>query len=167
MAVDNVVVSESNTISLFYNQTYAISCSSVGSKPDVSLSLFDTASGISLSNGQNNITSGSCDSNTLLCNEILQIVFSYDSIFDQMTSITCKAESKYPSLYPLTASISRSVLVVPLPPTTTTTTPISTSFGVSTTTLNDVTSKAEPTTSIIKTTTSNVFLKLNKRKTSR
>ena len=124
--VNNVPVSESDTIELLYNQSYTISCSSVGSKPDVSLSMFDTNTNLSLSNGQNNITTGSCDPNTLLCNQILQIVFSYDStnnLFDQMTSITCLAESKQPDLYPLSRSIARNVNVV-LPPPTTTTSPV-------------------------------------------
>lgn len=119
--VNNVPITEQETIEILYNQSYTLACSSVGSKPDVSLSLFDTMTNVSLSNGQNNITTGSCDPNTLLCNQILQIVFSYDNtnnVFDQMTSLTCLAESKQPQLYPLRQSISRSVNVV-LPPSTT------------------------------------------------
>ena len=119
--MNNVPITEQDTIELLYNQSYTIACSSVGSKPDVSLSLFDTMTNVSLSNGQNNITTGSCDPNTLLCNQILQIVFSYDntnSVFDQMTSLTCLAESKQPQQYPLRQSISRNVNVV-LPPSTT------------------------------------------------
>ena len=121
--VNNVLITEQDTIELLYNQSYTIACSSIGSKPDVSLSIFEFLNNVPLSNGQNNITTGSCDPNTLLCNQILQIVFSYDNtnnVFDRMTRLTCLAESKQPDLYPLSVSISRSVNVV-LPPLTTTT----------------------------------------------
>ena len=155
-ALDNVPISEDDKIELLYNQSYTIICSSVGSKPDVFLSLFDSNTNLSLSNGQNNITTGSCDPNTLLCNQILQIVFSYDStnnLFDQMTSITCLAESKQPDLYPLSRSISRNVKVV-LPPTSTTaSTPLPTSTVFVSTTQYLTTSTPQETTSYLQTST--------------
>ena len=151
-----MLINEQDTIELLYNQSYTIACSSVGSKPDVSLSLFDTMTNVSLSNGQNNITTGSCDPNTLLCNQILQIVFSYDNTnneFDQMTSLTCLAESKQPELYPLRLTLSRNVIVL-LPPTTILTTlPTTTIFS---TTIIDTTlhSTTEMTSEFLTSTTS-------------
>jgi hypothetical protein len=158
-------VSETETIELLYNQSYSITCSSVGSKPDVTLILFDTNTNVSLSNGQNNITSGSCDQNTQLCNQILQIVFSYDStnnFFDQMTSITCFAESKQPDLYPLSRSISRNVNVVLPPQTTIVSSPVSSSTVFVTTTQPMSTSTPQKSSSVVQTSTTTSELTIMK-----
>lgn len=93
-----------------YKTVYQILCTSVTSKPDISLSIYDSNTRLSLSNTQNSITSNSCDSNNL-CTNILQVNFQFlDNSFNQMTSLSCTAESKN-FLVPLTQTIRRDVNV--------------------------------------------------------
>ena len=108
---NNVIVNASQTIILTKNnQTYTITCASVDSNPDVNLTLFDTNSLISLSTSSNSLLKNSCNSS--LCTNILQVNFQFsDNSFDNMTSLTCAANSSNP-LVPLTTSISRNTLVL-------------------------------------------------------
>ena len=93
-----------------FKSVYQIVCTSVTSKPDVSLSLYDTNTVSSISNSQNSIISNSCDSNNL-CTNILQVNFQFlDNSFNEMTSLSCSANSKN-VLIPLTQTISRNVNV--------------------------------------------------------
>ena len=93
------------------NPTYEIVCASLGSKPDVSLSLYDTNSFIQLSNSLNSIIQGSCSSLNL-CNQYLQVNFQFtDSRFDSMASLSCSTSSKNPSIQ-LTQYIQRNTTVL-------------------------------------------------------
>jgi hypothetical protein len=92
------------------NRTYQIVCSSIKSRPDVALSIFDSDSLLSLSNGQNTIKQGSCISYNI-CTQILQINFQLkDNSFNNMKSLTCLANST-DTLIPLVSTISRNVSV--------------------------------------------------------
>lgn len=108
---NNSVVNSNQTIILTKNnQTYTIVCASINSNPDVSLSLFDANSLISLSTASNSILQNVCNSS--LCTNILQVSFQLtDNAFDNLTSLTCSANSKN-STVPLYTSISRNVSVI-------------------------------------------------------
>jgi hypothetical protein len=101
-----ITLTRSNT-----NQTYQFICSSIGSRPDVSLSLYDTNSSLKLSNNLNSIEQSSCNINNI-CTAILQVNFQFtDASFDTMTSLSCGTSSKTPSV-PLATSISRNTIVI-------------------------------------------------------
>lgn len=116
------LVSQNQTITLtrdLTNQTYKIICSAVNTKPDVSLSLYDTYSSLPLSNSLNSIKQSSCNSNNL-CSGILQVNFQFpDSRFDSMSSLSCTATSIDPNIQ-LIQSISRNTTVYVNLPTTST-----------------------------------------------
>ena len=104
---------------------YILSCISIGSKPDVDLSMFDTNTQLNLANGLNNLTTGYCDLNNL-CTKVLQVNFQFtDSRFNNLSSITCLAKSNNIAVN-LTTSIQRNVTVISLISTTTTTLTMST-----------------------------------------
>jgi hypothetical protein len=108
---NNLVVESSQTIILAKNgSTYTFICSSINSKPDVNLTLYDSDSLISLSTPSNSFLTNSC--NGSICTNILQVNFQLtDNSFDNMVSLTCAANSSN-ALIPLTAKISRNVTVV-------------------------------------------------------
>ena len=117
--VNNVVIQPNGTINLINqnNEIQRFVCSALNSKPDVVLSLFDTNTGIPLSDGINNKSSGSCDPNNL-CTQVLQVDFQFtDSRFLNMTSLTCAASSTNNQV-DLTTSIQRNVTILTIPPTT-------------------------------------------------
>ncbi len=92
------------------NRTFQIVCSSIKSRPDVALSIFDSDSLLSLSNGQNTIKQGMCEAYNI-CTEILQINFQFqDNSFNNMKSLTCLANSTN-TLIPLISTLSRNVSV--------------------------------------------------------
>ena len=112
LVVDGKAIQSNETISLVNGPsfTYKIICSSVNSKPDVNLALYDTNSLISLSNGLNNKSSGLCDSNNL-CTRVLQVDFQFfDPRLNNMSSLTCAAVSNNPNAS-LSATLVRSVSV--------------------------------------------------------
>lgn len=111
MFFNNSVVYPNQTIRLVNsNKTYPIVCSSIGSRPDVTLSLYDTNSLIQLSNNANSIILSTCDTNGV-CNEILQVNFKFtDDRFNSMESLSCGTVSKVLSV-PLTLSIARNTSV--------------------------------------------------------
>ena len=107
------IVRDNQTISLWKNASnpiYQIVCLSSDSNPDVNLTLYDTNSLIPLSTSSNSVIQNSCNISNL-CRNILQVNFQFtDNKFDDMTSISCVANSSNPQV-PLTASISRNVSV--------------------------------------------------------
>ena len=107
------VTNQSTVISLTNDAsqiTYQIVCSAINSKPDISLTLYDSISKRMLSNSQNSITSDTCNSNNI-CTNILQVNFQFqDNSFNSMTSLSCTANSTNP-LIPLISTISRNVIV--------------------------------------------------------
>ena len=110
--VDNIQIQSADTINLINSSslTYKIACTAVASKPDVDLILVDTYTQISLSNGMNNKSSGSCDTNDL-CTKVLQVDFQFsDSQFYNMSSLTCITRSNNPQVN-LTTSIARNVII--------------------------------------------------------
>ena len=93
------------------NRTYQFACSAINSKPDVSLVLYDTNSMKSLSTGLNSATLDTCDSILRLCTVILQVNFQFqDNTFDNMTSLTCSANSSDPDV-PSYTNTSRNVKI--------------------------------------------------------
>ena len=109
---NNQIASQNQTITLFKNKlTYQIVCSSVNSNPNVNLKLYDTNSLTSLSTSSNSVLLNACNSTTNLCNSILQVNFQFtDNRFDNMTSLTCAANSSNPNI-PLFNFVSRNVSV--------------------------------------------------------
>jgi hypothetical protein len=111
--VNNVTYNQSDTITFAYpsSNVYQIICFSSNSKPDVTLSLFDSNSSVSLGNSTNSGTTYTCDANQL-CNVVYVVNFQMPpgSPFVSMTSLTCKATSTVP-LVNLDTSISRKVVV--------------------------------------------------------
>ena len=110
--VDSDIIQPNDTIYLLNqnNETYRFVCSALNSKPDVVLSLYDTNTGLPLSDGLNNKSTGLCDPNNL-CTQLLQVDFQFtDSRFLNMTSLTCSATSTN-SQVDLIATISRNVTV--------------------------------------------------------
>ena len=95
LTVDGSSIEQNDTINLIVSKdnVYKIVCSSINSKPDVDLLLYDTKTLLPLSNGLNNKSTGYCDSNDL-CTRVLQVDFQFtDSKFINMTSLTCAARS--------------------------------------------------------------------------
>ena len=107
---NNLTVDSNQAIFLAKNSsTYKFICSSINSKPDVNLTLYDSNSLISLSTPSNSFLTNSC--NASLCTNILQVNFQFtDNTFDNMVSLTCAANSSN-ALVPLTATISRNTTV--------------------------------------------------------
>ena len=117
--VNNVVIESNGTINLINqnNEIHRFVCTALNSKPDVVLSLYDTNTGLPLSDGLNNKSTGFCDSNNL-CSQVLQVDFQFtDSRFLNMSSLTCAAVSNNPNV-DLTTSIQRNVTILTIPPTT-------------------------------------------------
>jgi hypothetical protein len=114
MFLNSSLINSNQTITLTRsnaNQTYQFICSSIGSRPDVSLSLYDTNSSLKISNNLNSIEITTCNINDI-CRAILQVNFQFiDASFNTMTSISCGTSSKTPSV-PLTTSISRNTVVI-------------------------------------------------------
>lgn len=110
---NGAITNESSQLTLSndgLNRTYSFVCSSVNSRPGVTLSIYDSNSMLSLAKGQINITQSSCLAYNL-CTEILQINFQFkDQTFNNMTSVTCSTTSK-DNLIPLISTISRNVTV--------------------------------------------------------
>lgn len=112
ISLDNDIIQPNDTIYLLNqnNETYRFVCSALNSKPDVVLSLYDTNTNLTLSNGFNNKSSGLCDPNNL-CTQVLQVDFQFsDSRFINMTSLSCSAFSTN-SQVDLIATTSRNVSV--------------------------------------------------------
>ena len=120
-----------------YGQVYSLTCTAVDSRPEVSLSLFDTDSlnELTINDPKNFISNSSCDlSTTKLCTSILQISFNLDQLnnrFDQMKSLTCLTTSKNSDVQ-MSIRQSRNVSVI-LQTTTTTATSSSTQTSSETT----------------------------------
>jgi hypothetical protein len=148
LTVDNQIIDQNNTIIFNYGDQYTIICSAVNSKPNVSLSIFDTNNGISLSlNDQiNPVSTNNCDQTSGLCTSIYQVIFQLSDIFNNMTSITCEAES-VDSNFPLTVDLVRKVSVIST--TTTSSTLVSsslTSLSTLSTTTSSTSTEPETTT---------------------
>jgi hypothetical protein len=113
LSVNNVTYNQSDTITFNYPSStiYQIICFSSNSKPDVTLSLFDSNSSVSLGNSSNSATTYTCDSNQL-CNVVYVVNFQMPpgSPFVSMTSLTCMASSVVP-LVNLDTMISRKVFI--------------------------------------------------------
>ena len=89
------------------NQVNIITCASVNSNPDVSLSIYDTNSMLPISTASNSIIQKSC--NNSLCTNILQVNFQITgNSFDNLTSLTCFVNSTN-SQVALTSLTSRAV----------------------------------------------------------
>jgi hypothetical protein len=108
MSLNGKILNESDTINVNSNQnlTYYIACSSINSKPQVNITLYDTNTNRSLQNINNFVSSSSCDS-LKLCTSINQYKFQEMDLMN-LTSITCRASSV--NSIPLTASIQRNVI---------------------------------------------------------
>ena len=94
---DGQIVYSNQTIDLIKdlksNRTYQIACAAINAKPNVNLTLFDTSSMRSLSTSSNSVTQETCDTYNL-CTDIFQVNFQFqDNSFDNMTSLTCSANS--------------------------------------------------------------------------
>jgi hypothetical protein len=122
----NILSNQTITLINSNNNVYLITCTSLNSKPDVYLSLFDSNTRLNLANQFNNQTStGYCDAYNL-CTKVLQVNFQFtDPRFSNISSITCQANSNDLAVN-LTTSIQRNVTVINLTTTTTATTPMST-----------------------------------------
>ena len=125
-----------------YGQVYTLTCTAVDSRPDVSLSIFDSDTLNDLSyNNPNVFSNSSCDSSTQLCTSFLQISFSLDltnNLFDNMKALTCLAKSKNNEIE-LSIQQTRKVLVIL--PTTTKSTSTKTTTSSSSTSTNEVTTE--------------------------
>ena len=112
--INNSIVYPNQTITLNsnLNATYQILCSSVNSKPDVSLIMYDTNRLISLSTSSNSINQKTCSADNR-CTNILLVNFQFpNSLFNSsLTSISCSANSTIPNV-PLYSVISRNVTVI-------------------------------------------------------
>ena len=133
--VNNKIVNENDLIEFKYGQIYSLTCTAIDSRPEVSLSLFDTDSlnELTINDPKNFISNSSCDlSTTKLCTSILQVSFYLDQLnnrFDQMKSLTCLTSSKNNDVQ-MSIRQSRNVSVILQTTTTTSTsTLISTSTG--------------------------------------
>ena len=129
--INNQPILENETVTFEYGVDYLILCTAVNSRPDVSLTIYDTDTKLALS--QNSIYNSTCDPTTEICNAFYQILFRLDDTnnnFDNMNSFTCFANSKINDLN-LTKSIVRKINVI-LP----TTTEITTTTTTTTTTSN-------------------------------
>lgn len=108
------IILENQTISLEKseeNLKYEFVCSAFNSKPDVILKIVDASTLIPLSNGQNDQLTSNCNELNL-CTKSYKIEFQFrESLFDNMSSIKCIAESAN-SLIELTSSIQRNVQVI-------------------------------------------------------
>jgi hypothetical protein len=111
---NNLLVNSNQTITLFsnVNATYPIICSSINSKPDVSLIMYDTNRLISLSTSSNSITQKTCSADNR-CTNVLLVNFLFpNGLFNSsLTSISCSADSIIPNV-PLNSLISRNVTVI-------------------------------------------------------
>lgn len=127
--VDKKIVNENEVIEFKYGREYTLTCTAVDSRPEVTLTLFDSDSLIDLTfNNPNFISNSSCDLSTQLCTSILQITFNLDltnNLFDKMKSLTCLTTSKNSDV-PLSIKQSRNVSVILQTTTTSTTTTITT-----------------------------------------
>jgi hypothetical protein len=112
--MNNVTYNSSDTIILNYpsSAVYQIICYSANSKPDVTLSLFDSNTSLSLGNSSNSATTYSCDSYGL-CNVVYIVNFqlSAGSPFLSMTSLSCMANSVIPEVN-LDTTISRRIQII-------------------------------------------------------
>jgi len=112
--INNSIVYPNQTITLNsnLNATYPIYCSSIDSKPDVSLIMYDTNRLISLSTSTNSFTQKTCSADNR-CRNILLVNFQFpNSLFNSsLTSISCSANSTIPNV-PLYSVISRNVTVI-------------------------------------------------------
>jgi hypothetical protein len=111
---DGQIVNSSQAIELIKdfksNQTYQIVCAAVNAKPNVNLTLYDTTSMRSLSTSSNSLVQESCGAYDL-CTDILQVNFQFqDNSFDNMTSLTCSANSSDLDV-PLNSKTSRNVTI--------------------------------------------------------
>ena len=111
---DGQIVNSSQTIDFIKdfksNQTYQIICSAINAKPNVNLTLYDTTSLKSLSTSSNSVIQENCGAYDL-CTDILQVNFQFqDNSFDNMTSLTCSANSSDLDV-PLYRTTSRNVTI--------------------------------------------------------
>jgi len=114
MFVNNSLIYSNQTLNLTRdnsNKTYQIICASIGSRPDVTLSLYDTNSLLKLENTSNKLRQSSCNSTNNICTELLQVNFKLiDDSFDSMTSLACSTSSKNLNV-PLSMFVSRNTKV--------------------------------------------------------
>ena len=115
MFFNSSLVNQNQTISLTNDNSkkiYQIICSSIGSRPDVTLSLYDTKTLNQLSNNFNSVIKSSCNNTYNLCNEILLVNFQFtDDRFNTMTSLSCGTTSKIIGV-PLSVSIARNTTII-------------------------------------------------------
>ena len=114
MFFKNVHIFPNQTITLvndLTNTTYPIICAAIYSKPDVSLTLYDTNTLAPLSTNSNSINSKQCQA-TNVCTNILQVNFRFtNNLFDHMTSVSCSTNSLNPTV-PLFSSITINTTVI-------------------------------------------------------
>ena len=93
LSLNGSILNENDTINinLQQNSTYIIACSSINSKPEVSISIYDTKTNLSISNGNDYVISKSCNGYNL-CTVIYQYQLQSSNLLNR-ESITCKATS--------------------------------------------------------------------------
>lgn len=115
MFLNNRAVNATDSLTLvnnYTNITYRISCVSANSKPDVNLTIYDTATNTSIANRNNFFIYKNCSTPQKLCTNILDVGFQFgDPRFNNIASLTCGAIST-DSLVSLSLQISRSVIVI-------------------------------------------------------
>jgi len=108
------IIPENQTISLEKNEDnlkYEFACTAFNSKPDVTLKLVDANTLNPLSNGLNDRLTSNCNELNL-CTKTIKIEFQFrDTLFDNMRSIKCIAES-VESLIELTSFVERNVSII-------------------------------------------------------
>jgi hypothetical protein len=111
LAVNNVTYNSSDVIQLSYpsSTVYQMICYSANSKPDVTLSIYDSNSSLSLGNSSNAASTYTCDTFGL-CNVVYVVNFELTPAFLSMTSLSCGAKSVIPEVN-LDTVISRRVLI--------------------------------------------------------
>ena len=134
LVINDKQVNANETIIFSYGQQYSVVCLAIDSRPDLSLSIYDSTTQISLATNNTNVYSNStCNPTSNLCTGIYEILFDLDNtdhLFDQMTSLTCYGTSTDPN-FGLTVSSARNVQIEQSVSTTSTTVATSESISYS------------------------------------
>lgn len=112
MFYNNLPINESQTISLVALPNYVntIVCASVNSRPDITLTLYDTQSLLPLSTSLNSNNTKSCLQSNV-CTNLLYVYFQFqNNQFNSLNSISCSANSTNLNV-PLLSVITRNVTI--------------------------------------------------------
>ena len=109
---NNLPINANQTITLVALPNYVntIACASVYSRPDITLTLYDTQSLLPLSTSLNSNNTKSCLQSNV-CTNILYVYFQFqNNQFNSLNSISCSANSTNPNV-PLLSVITRNATI--------------------------------------------------------